>query len=41
MEHLDLERDSLGVALVVRPVNLLVLVVPSGVHHAADGARVE
>jgi len=40
-EQQDLERNSLEVALVVRFVNLLVVVVPTGVHHAADGAGVE
>ena len=38
---MDLEGYTLEVALVVGPVDLLVLVVPAGVHHAADRAHVE
>jgi hypothetical protein len=37
----NLERDTLGVALVVGPMNLLVLVIPAGVHHPAGCAHVE
>ena len=40
-ERQDLERDSLEVSLMVRLVNLLAIVVPMGVHHAADRAGVE
>ena len=35
-ERQDLERDSLEVSLMVRLVNLFAIVVPMGVHHAAD-----
>lgn len=38
---MNLERDALEVALVVGPVDLLVLVVAAGIHHAAGRAHVE